>query len=82
MDKKVTFHLTISKVHEVLFSGEAVSLTVPGVEGELTILAYHVPFISQLKAGTLKVRTVDNTESFTITQGFVETSNGQVTVLV
>lgn len=77
-----TFTLTISKVNELLFSGDAVSVTLPGSEGELTILAHHEPLISQLKAGTITVRTSEGTQQFAIERGLLETSNGQVTVLV
>ncbi len=77
-----TFSLTISKVNELLFTGEVHSVTLPGSEGELTILAHHEPLISMLKAGTITVRSNDETKQFPIERGLLEASSGQVTVLV
>lgn len=77
-----TFTLTISKVHEQLFHDEALSVTVPGSEGEMTILAHHEPLITILKSGTIIVRTAEIVKQFTIKKGLLETSNGQVTIMV
>ena len=38
-----------------LFSGEAVSVSLPGVDGFFQILNNHAPIISTLKAGEMKV---------------------------
>lgn len=80
--KENTFTLTISKVNELLFSGEAISVNIPGSEGAMTILAKHEPLITMLKQGTITVRNGVDTESFAIEKGLLETSNGQVTILV
>ncbi len=82
MQTSHTFKLTIALVNELLFSGEVHSVTVPGSEGELTILAKHQPLITILKKGTIVVRTAEETKEFVITKGLLETSNGQVTILV
>lgn len=66
----------------MLFSGEALSVTVPGTAGQLTILANHEPFITKLKTGTIIVRTREDQTSYVIENGLLETSNGQVTILV
>lgn len=66
----------------MLFSGEALSVTVPGTAGQLTILANHEPFITKLKTGTIIVRTREAQTSYVIENGLLETSNGQVTILV
>jgi F-type H+-transporting ATPase subunit epsilon len=38
-----------------LFNGEAVSVSLPGVDGFFQILNNHAPIISTLKAGEMKV---------------------------
>ena len=48
--------IVIAKVDEVFFDGEAVSMTVPGIEGEMTVLAEHMPLITTLKQGSIVVR--------------------------
>lgn len=82
MTNQHTFKLTISKVNEQLFSGDALSVNVPGTEGEMTILANHEPLITMLKRGVITVKTDMEPKTFTIEKGLLETSNGQVTVLV
>jgi F-type H+-transporting ATPase subunit epsilon len=79
-----TFHLTIAKVGENLFDGEAVSVTVPGAEGVLTILAHHEAFVSPLKEGTIRVEAEDGTktEFELLTTGILEVSNNQATVIL
>ena len=82
MTTSPTFKLTISKVNEFLFTGEANSVTLPGTEGELTLLAHHEPLITLLKKGTITVREGGDVKEFQIQKGLCETSHGQVTILV
>lgn len=72
----------IAKVGESLFEGEARSLSVPGSEGDMTILSHHVPLISALRAGAVIVRTEEGEQQFEITKGLVEISNNEVIVLL
>lgn len=75
--------LTISKIDKVLWSGEADSVTVPGVDGEMVILTHHMPLITTLKAGKVIVKTKEQPPlSFDITKGFLEVGKSETTVLV
>lgn len=74
--------VTLGKVHENLFAGEAVSLTVPTTEGELTVLPKHEPLVATLKEGTITVRTTAGEQTFFVTSGVLEISNDQVTILL
>lgn len=76
-------HVTVARVDGPVFNGEVISLTVPGSEGEMTLLADHVPLISVLKKGVVTVRKSDNgEESFPIERGTLEVSRNQATVLI
>jgi F-type H+-transporting ATPase subunit epsilon len=79
-----SFHLTVARVGENLFVGEAVSVTLPGSEGVLTVLAHHEALVSPLKAGTISITTSEGKkqEILLTDTGLVEISNNQVTVLV
>ncbi|MDB5189122.1 MAG: synthase subcomplex epsilon subunit [Parcubacteria group bacterium] len=78
-----TFHLTIARVGENLFDGEAVSVTLPGEEGTFTVMANHEAFVTPLKAGEAHVETEDGKkQSFTIEKGIAEVSSNQATVLL
>lgn len=79
-----TFQLTIANVGENLFAGEALSVTLPGMEGVFTVMAGHEPFVTPLTAGVAFVKTVEGGEiSFTLAEGGIcEVSGGQATVLL
>lgn len=82
MSKKL-LKLTVSKVDTPVFDGEVVSVHVPGVAGEMEILAHHTALISPLKAGTVKIKMVDGkTELHDISGGTLEISNNHATVLI
>jgi F-type H+-transporting ATPase subunit epsilon len=74
--------VTIAKVHENLFSGEALSLSARTTEGEVTILPKHEPFVANLVAGNVTVKTENGTQKYEIAGGVLEVSNNQATVLL
>lgn len=82
MKQEAVFTLTITKINEQLFSGEASAVTVPGSEGVFTILAHHEPLVSLLKEGTIMVRRGEDITEFLVEKGLLETSYNQVTILV
>ena len=82
MSELTTFKLTISQINSLLYSGEAHSVTIPGSEGELTLLAQHEPLITLLKKGTITVRASEGNKDFQIEKGICEVSHGQVTLLI
>lgn len=78
-----TFHLTIAKVGENLYDEEAVSVTLPGADGDFTVLASHEAFVTPLRSGVAKVKSVEGTDhTFPIENGVAEVSSNQVTVLL
>lgn len=80
---KKVFHLTIAKVDGPLFEGDVVSVTLPGIEGEMTILPEHSALISPLQKGVITVRTKNGEEFFEVKDsGTFEVSNNEATVLV
>ena len=46
-----TFALTISSPDGDLYRGEATKLILRGPEGELAVMAGHVPFVTAVKKG-------------------------------
>jgi F-type H+-transporting ATPase subunit epsilon len=72
--------LDILTPEKKLYSGEATSVQLPGVEGSFAILNNHAPIISALKEGIVKVKDVSGNKNFAITGGFVECVNNKVIV--
>lgn len=57
------FHLQIAAPDGMRFDGDAVQISVRGVEGDLAVLAGHIPFVTALKAGECRVYTGENGEN-------------------
>ncbi len=75
--------LTIAKIDQILFSGEAESVTVPGAAGEMTILTHHMPIITTLKAGKIIVKHQEGKrEEFAVNKGFLEVGKDETVILV
>ena len=83
MAEQTTLQLTIAKVDSPVFTGEVVSVTVPGSEGEMTLLPDHTPLVSALRAGKITLRKASSeTEEFDVSSGTLEVSNNSVTILL
>ena len=74
--------VTIAKVHENLFNGDAAQVSVPTTAGIVTILGHHEPLVATLAPGTVVVKGSDGTHEFAVTDGILEVSNDQATVLL
>ena len=57
-----TFQLNISSPDGKLYSGETVMMTLRGIEGDLAVMAGHVPFITSVKPCDVKLLLPDGTE--------------------
>lgn len=76
------FSVIIAKMDRVVFYGESFSVTLPGTEGELTVLKNHVSLITILKKGEITVRQENKEEKFQVDSGILEVSKEGITVLV
>ena len=76
------YHLIISTPDGNLFDGEAAMLTLRGSEGDLAILAGHIPFITAVKECEGSVVFEDNTEKRAKIGGGILTVNKDVTTLL
>lgn len=77
-----TFKLTIASPDGNKFLDQAQMLTARGVDGDLAILAGHIPFITALKPCVCKIVLADETEKCgTIDGGLLTVSENGVTLL-
>ena len=63
-----------------LASLEVTAVQIPGTEGDLTAMPGHMPLITTLRPGVLKVSGSDGDQEFVVTGGFAEVGEG-LTVL-
>ena len=78
-DRKL--HVDIVTVEGRRFKGDADFVLAPGSEGELGILPQHIPLLTFLKPGTVKVRNNNDEQFFFVSGGFLEVRPDEVTVL-
>jgi F-type H+-transporting ATPase subunit epsilon len=66
-----------------IFNGEAVSVTLPGEEGEFGVLPHHSSLATLLEAGVIDIEKEDKSvESILINWGVVQVDEEKVIVLV
>jgi F-type H+-transporting ATPase subunit epsilon len=64
-----------------VFSGEVISVVVPGTDGSFEVLNKHAAIISTLGKGDVVIREASGTKSFLIEGGVVEVIDNKVIVL-
>ncbi|MBI4426588.1 MAG: ATP synthase F1 subunit epsilon [Candidatus Kerfeldbacteria bacterium] len=76
-----TFKLEITTPEHVVYRDEATSVTLPTVNGEITVLANHLPVVTVLTAGELVIRK-DGTESpYAVSGGFAKVDGQKLSIL-
>jgi F-type H+-transporting ATPase subunit epsilon len=77
-----TIHVDVVSAEELIFSGEATFVALPGEAGELGIYPRHTPLISRIRAGSVRIQTADGGEEFVfVAGGILEVQPDCVTVL-
>lgn len=77
-----TFPFELVSPEKITFSGPVEAVTLPAQEGEMMIMAGHVPFMAPLKTGLLTIVQSDNKKiRVLITGGFLDINPSQVSVL-
>jgi len=77
-----TIHVDVVSAEELIFSGEAKFVALPGEAGELGIYPRHTPLITRIKPGAVRIEKADGTEEFVfVAGGLLEVQPNLVTVL-
>ena len=76
-----TIHLIISSPDGSLFEDDVLELSLRGANGDLAVMANHVPFITSVKPGKCKVVFGDNTEKTGYTDGGLLTVSKEAVTL-
>ena len=61
-----TIHVDVVSAEESIFSGEAKFVALPGESGELGILPGHIPLITRIKPGAVRIEKADGGEEFVL----------------
>ena len=76
-----TFHLTVTTPDRNVFDGEAESLLVRSVTGDIEIMAGHADLIAPVATGRAVLRTNGNARVAAVSGGVLTVSGGRVTML-
>ena len=76
------FKLEIVTPKKLVFSGEVVSFSAPGVVGGFQILSHHAPLLAAIGTGEVKLRDAEGNERrYATSGGFVDVRMNHVVML-
>lgn len=77
-----SFHFVLVTPERTLLDKKILQVTLPTVDGEITMLGGHVPYIGVLRAGEARLVDEENKEvEFALSSGFFEFGKNRLTVL-
>ena len=77
-----TIRVDVVSAEESIFSGDAKFVALPGEAGELGILPGHIPLITRIKPGAVRIEKAEGGEEFVfVAGGILEVQPNPVTVL-
>jgi F-type H+-transporting ATPase subunit epsilon len=78
----MTVHVDVVSAEGSIFSGLAEFVALPGESGELGILPGHMPLMTRIKPGTVRIKLPYGKEEYVfVAGGLLEVQPGLVTVL-
>ena len=76
-----TFNLQIISPTRIFFDGDVDMVEMKTTEGEIGVLAGHIPLTAILEPGVLRIRQADGTKEAALHDGFVKITKNKVTIL-
>ncbi len=78
-----TIHVDVVSAEQAIYSGDARFVVLPGEAGELGIYPRHVPLITRIKPGAVRIQPADGGEEqlIFVAGGILEVQPSMVTVL-
>ena len=77
-----SFRLSVTSPEGTLFLGEVLQLSVRGVEGELAVMAGHIPFVTSVVPCTVRITLPSEEEITARVEGGILTVGQAGTVLL
>ena len=74
-------HLDLVTPEALVLSADVEMVVIPGVEGEMGIMANHSPILTQLRAGTVEVHGTGGITRYMVAGGYAEIHDNRLTVL-
>ena len=67
-----TFNLEILTPEYLFYSGEVLSITLQIPDGQIAVLADHIPIVAPVEIGAISIRTEDSIRTAFNSEGFLE----------
>jgi len=79
----MTIHVDVVSAEQLLFSGAAEFVIVPGERGELGVYPRHAPLVTRLKPGSVRVKMPDQAEEelIYVNGGLLEVQPDVITIM-
>ncbi len=77
-----TFPLVISSPDGDVFREQVIKISLRGTEGDLAVLAGHVPFVTTVKPGTVEITKADESVLSGTVDGGILTVSSEGTTLI
>ena len=75
------FHFELVSPEKLLYSGDVQSVTVPGLEGQFTVMKDHAPVMTSLRPGVVEVGEAQGKLKLFVRGGFADVSAKGLTIL-
>jgi F-type H+-transporting ATPase subunit epsilon len=76
-----TFHFDLVSPEKLAFAGEVEQVDIPGVAGDLGIMAGHAPLVAALRPGIMTITAGGTQQKIIVLGGLAEVSDKGLTVL-
>ena len=80
INKSMNFKIVTPE--KIVYQNEILQVSIPTMSGEITVLPNHIPLVSVLKAGELKIKDKDGEHNMAVSGGFLEVrGNNEIIIL-
>lgn len=77
--KKILFEIVTPE--KIVFKDEIDALSVPTIDGQITIMSDHIPIITMLKSGEITIKKGNDTTYLALSNGFLEVSDNHIKII-
>lgn len=80
-DVRARIHLDVVTPQKIEFSKEVDMVVAPGYDGYLGILPSHIPMMTRLRIGTLKIYDGEEEINMAVSEGYMEVTGENIIIL-
>lgn len=81
MSNSLTLNFKIVTPERVVFEDNVESVSIPTADGEITVLPHHLPIVTLLQAGVLRIKKGEQETALAVSSGVVEVNARRVVIL-